>query len=451
MVVYDDASRDRMRRFKLDRAEYAVSPPKQKEPRKENQLVVREKNKQFENQLSQRLSNAIRTGDITPSRKIADRIIDDGKKPAKPKPGPAFTPIGHTPLKRGGAGSGSSESSDKSRASRAMVESRSKSRGRRRSMADDFQVAATAAPRSKSRRRSVVEEEESRSRSRHRSERRSSVVEPRGKSQSRQRSSSRRRSSSRGRRDRRSEEEKVRQRAAARASKGTGGRKMLQTDIVSDVAAHPFELARLMDERDPGKRQGLHRHSQADDRGLPDGAMYDKSLGPIAKEASMVYEAEYQGGGFDVHIHESVKAKPERPKHNRSRGMSERLSAAENFHYTREGDVKVQGRASRPNYPVKPQMRLILADEENQRWVITSGSPPFTIGRSSKCNIVLNKTMHPSVSAVHLTISFNQQNLYSLPHGKWICGWNWALVCQAGSLLSSRENVGYWCGHNILS
>jgi hypothetical protein len=32
------------------------------------------------------------------------------------------------------------------------------------------------------------------------------------------------------------------------------GRRMHHSDILTDVVAHPFELAKMMDQRDPGKR-----------------------------------------------------------------------------------------------------------------------------------------------------------------------------------------------------
>lgn len=54
--------------------------------------------------------------------------------------------------------------------------------------------------------------------------------------------------------ERRNEEAKAQQRALARARKGTGGRGVQQTDVLADAIAHPFELAKMMDERFPLKR-----------------------------------------------------------------------------------------------------------------------------------------------------------------------------------------------------
>ena len=43
-------------------------------------------------------------------------------------------------------------------------------------------------------------------------------------------------------------------------------------------------------------------------------------------------------------------------------------------------------RLPRPNHALKAQLRLLLADDSNRRWVVCSTSPPFTIGRSSACS-----------------------------------------------------------------
>eukprot|EP00277_Geminigera_cryophila_P012207 CAMPEP_0179438398 /NCGR_PEP_ID=MMETSP0799-20121207/22143_1 /TAXON_ID=46947 /ORGANISM="Geminigera cryophila, Strain CCMP2564" /LENGTH=253 /DNA_ID=CAMNT_0021219999 /DNA_START=97 /DNA_END=855 /DNA_ORIENTATION=+ len=100
MVIYDDNVRKRMRNFKLDRAEYAVSPPKNLH-RNQKQLVATQAKataKRFEGELAMRLSNAIRKGDITPSRKLSDKISTTAPKRGERHAPPAFTPIGHTPL-----------------------------------------------------------------------------------------------------------------------------------------------------------------------------------------------------------------------------------------------------------------------------------------------------------------------------------------------------------------
>ena len=88
--------------------------------------------------------------------------------------------------------------------------------------------------------------------------------------------------------------------------------------------------------------------------------MYDRSLGPIKKEAEIVYEAQFRDEAFNIEVHQvrqqdaagsfgcvdimrtiqstytaarqNVKARPPKTVHNRSRGLADRLSSSETYH-----------------------------------------------------------------------------------------------------------------------
>ncbi len=124
--------------------------------------------------------------------------------------------------------------------------------------------------------------------------------------------------------------------------------------------------------------------------------------------------------GFgDISVHERAKSgdipaqnKLKPVSHTRSRGGINTISGVEaaavhDSAARNSGRPTNSGREIRPNYPQRAQLRLMLSDDLNRRWVICSTSPPFSIGRSSKCEIVLSKRAHPSVSSQHLSIGYN--------------------------------------------
>ena len=59
------------------------------------------------------------------------------------------------------------------------------------------------------------------------------------------------------------------------------------------------------------------------------------------------------------------------------------------------------------------QTLVLLDRDSNLRYSVTSFDEPFTIGRSSRCNMVLDHKIHPSVSRSHAKIYYDPSS------GKW--------------------------------
>jgi hypothetical protein len=59
------------------------------------------------------------------------------------------------------------------------------------------------------------------------------------------------------------------------------------------------------------------------------------------------------------------------------------------------------------------QTLVLLDRDSNLRYSVTSFDEPFTIGRSSRCNMVLDHKIHPSVSRSHAKVYYDPSS------GKW--------------------------------